>query len=54
MFIMSVCECVCVDPDVVSVIIRYVLCVTAWAQMAGLFGLIESVELSRNNSQTVE
>lgn len=51
-----VCFCLpmmCV-PDVVSVIIPCASCMMAWAEMAWLFGVIESMVRSRNNSQTVE
>lgn len=50
----DVCSCVFVDPDVVSVIIPYASYMTAWAEIARLLGLTDSMVLLRNNSQTVE
>lgn len=46
---------VCVDPNVVTVIIPFALSMTAWGDIVWLFRIImESIELSRNNSQTIE
>lgn len=46
--------CVFTVPHVASVIILYVLCMTAWAEIVWLFWMIESMVLLRNNSQSEE
>lgn len=49
-----VCVGVFAVPDVVAVIILYALWLTAWAEMAWLFGMMESMVWPKNNSQSVE
>lgn len=46
--------CVFTVPDVASIIILYVSRMTAWAEIVWLLGMIESIVLLRNNSQSEE
>lgn len=54
MCFLVVCVAAFAVPDVVAVIILYALWPTAWAEMAWLFGMMESMVWPRNNSQSAE